>query len=47
MAFWIWGTAMAVLAAIAVPVTAVSIHQTRRRRYEKAAAFRKKQKIQL
>lgn len=47
VAFWVWGAALAVIATVAVPATAISVHQMRRRRHEKAAAFRKKQKIQL
>jgi uncharacterized membrane protein YozB (DUF420 family) len=36
-----------VLSALAVPFAAVAIHQGRRRRYERAAAFRRKPRIEL
>ena len=35
------------VAALAVPVVAVAIHQKKKRRFERSAAFRKKEKIQL
>jgi hypothetical protein len=36
-----------VLGALALPITAVTIHQRRRRSFEKRAAVRRKDKIQL
>jgi hypothetical protein len=36
-----------VLSALALPVTAVAIHQRRRRSVEKKAGVRRKEKIQL
>ena len=36
-----------VLAALALPVTAVAIHQRRRRSYERSAGLRRKEKIRL
>jgi hypothetical protein len=36
-----------VLGALALPFTAVAIHQRRRRSHEKAAAVRRKEKIHL
>lgn len=36
-----------VMGAIALPMTAVAIHQRRRRSFEKKAAVRRKEKIQL
>ena len=36
-----------VLAAIALPIIAVAIHQRRRRLFEKKAGVRRKEKIQL
>ena len=36
-----------VLAGIAVPVTAIAVHQRRRRSYERSAGVRRKEKIRL
>ncbi|HYI41297.1 MAG TPA: hypothetical protein VE053_13365 [Allosphingosinicella sp.] len=36
-----------VLGAIALPITAVAVHQRRRRNFEKRAGVRRKEKIQL
>ncbi|MEA3065019.1 MAG: hypothetical protein QOJ27_1465 [Sphingomonadales bacterium] len=36
-----------VLAGLALPVTAVAVHQRRRRAYERAASQRRKEKIRL
>jgi hypothetical protein len=36
-----------VLGALALPVTAIAIHQRRRRSYERAAGVRRKEKIHL
>lgn len=36
-----------VLAVLAVPVTAIGLHQRRRRAYERAAGLRRKDKIHL
>jgi hypothetical protein len=36
-----------VVGALALPITAVAIHQRRRRSFEKRAAVRRKDKIQL
>lgn len=36
-----------VLGALALPITAVAIHQRRRRAFERKASFRRKEKIQL
>jgi hypothetical protein len=36
-----------VLAGLALPVTAVAVHQRRRRAYERAAGLRRKEKIRL
>ena len=36
-----------VLSALALPVTAVAIHQRRRRAFERRASVRRKEKIQL
>ncbi|HEY0044747.1 MAG TPA: hypothetical protein VGB62_09380 [Allosphingosinicella sp.] len=35
------------VAAMAIPITAIAVHQSRRRRYEKKAGVRKKEKIVL
>jgi hypothetical protein len=36
-----------VLAALALPVTAIAVHQRRRRSYERSAGLRRKDKIRL
>jgi hypothetical protein len=36
-----------VLGALALPITAVAIHQRRRRAFERKASARRKEKIQL
>lgn len=36
-----------VVAAFAVPVTAIAVHQRKRRTYERAAGMRRKDKIHL
>jgi hypothetical protein len=36
-----------IVTALAVPVTAVTIHQRRRRRAERALGYRKKERIRL
>jgi hypothetical protein len=36
-----------VLAGLALPVTAIAIHQRRRRAYERSASLRRKEKIRL
>jgi hypothetical protein len=36
-----------VLGALALPITAVAIHQRRRRSFERRASIRRKDKIQL
>lgn len=36
-----------VLASLALPMTAVAIHQRRRRSYERSAGLRRKEKIRL
>ena len=36
-----------VLGALALPVTAIALHQRRRRSYERAASARRKEKIHL
>jgi hypothetical protein len=36
-----------VLGALALPITAVAIHQRRRRAFEKRASVRRKEKIEL
>jgi uncharacterized membrane protein YhaH (DUF805 family) len=36
-----------VLAGLALPVTAVALHQRRRRAYERSAGLRRKEKIRL
>ena len=36
-----------VMGALAMPITAVAVHQRRRRRYERRAAVRRKEKIHL
>ena len=36
-----------VLGAVALPVTAIAIHQRRRRSYERKAGVRRKEKIHL
>jgi hypothetical protein len=36
-----------VLAGLALPVTAVAVHQRRRRAYERSAGMRRKEKIKL
>jgi hypothetical protein len=36
-----------VAAALAVPATAVAVHQGRRRRFERAACLRRKERIRL
>ncbi len=36
-----------VVTALAVPVTAVTVHQRRRRRAERALGYRKKERIRL
>jgi hypothetical protein len=36
-----------VLGAVALPVTAIAIHQRRRRSYERKASVRRKEKIHL
>ena len=36
-----------VLAGIALPITAIAVHQRRRRAYERSAGLRRKEKIRL
>ncbi len=35
------------LAGLALPITAIAVHQRRRRAYEKSAGLRRKEKIRL
>ena len=43
----LWLIGAVLLAALVIPVTAIGVHQRRRRHYERSAGFRRKEKIRL